>query len=398
MKNSFLTYILILFIFPTSSFGQNVKLENAQKKKLQEEISYINQQLSAAKSTHKESINTLVLTQKKINTKKALLDEISKEINDYNIGIYQKNKEINQLTNRLDTLKKYYEKMVYNAYKNRDPKLLFMFIFSSDNINQSIRRWSYLQNISQQVQTQAKEIRATSEEIKEAQKTLISYKYNSEKDQEIYKKEYSSYIIERDQVRKKINSLRKRENEYLSTLQQKRKEVEELNKKIEQLLSEAVAKQKKTQNSQSQDQTNIDYKLSSNFASNKGQLPWPVSKGVITDHFGQHYHPIFKSVQLPYNNGINITTDKDASVFCIFKGVVKQILVMPGYNQCILIQHGEYFTFYTKLKRVYVKRGQNLETGSPIGIVDDSEDHGELHFQLWKGTTKQNPEYWLKKK
>jgi len=398
MKNFSLIFILILFIFPASSFGQNLKLENAKKKRLQEEISYIDRQLSATKSTHRESINTLTLTQKRINTKKALLDEISKEINQYNIGIYQKNKEIQQLSNRLDTLKKYYEKMVYNAYKNRDPKLLFMFIFSSENLSQSIRRWSYLQNISEQVHTQAKEIRTTSEELKKAQQTLISYKKERQQNQATYKNEFQSYAIERDQIRKKINALRKRESEYLATLKQKRQEVEELNKKIEQILSAVVAEDKKDKTSKSKDQIKIDYKLSSTFASNKGKLPWPVSKGVITEHFGQHYHPIFKSVKLPYNNGINITTDKDASVFCIFKGVVKQILVMPGYNQCVLIQHGEYFTFYTKLKRIYVKRGQNLATGSPIGVVDDKEEHGELHFQLWKGTSKQNPEYWLKKK
>lgn len=398
MKNFFLIFILILFIFPASSFGQNLNLENAKKKKLQEEISYIDKQLSTTKSSHKESINTLVLTHKKINTKKALLDEISNEISQYNIGIYKKNKEIQQLTNRLDTLKKYYEKMVYNAYKNRDPKLLFMFIFSSENLGQSIRRWSYLQNISEQVHTQAKEIKSTSEKLTEAQKTLISYKNQLEQNRISYTKEYRLYIIERDQINKKINSLRKKENDYLATLKQKRQEVEELNKKIEQLLSAAVAKEKMSKKGQTKDQIKIDYKLSSNFANNKGKLPWPVSQGVITEHFGQHYHPIFKSVKLPYNNGINITTDKNASVFCIFKGVVKQILVMPGYNQCILIQHGEYFTFYTKLKRIYVKRDQNLDTGSPIGVVDDKEDHGELHFQLWKGTSKQNPEYWLKKK
>ena len=118
-------------------------------------------------------------------------------------------------------------------------------------------------------------------------------------------------------------------------------------------------------------------------------------QGVVTGKFGIHNHPVYKNLKLPENNGIDITTDKNASAYCVFDGVVKQILVMPGYNQCVLVQHGEYFTFYCKISGVSVKPGQKVKTGDRIGIIDADGASSTLHFQIWKGTTKQNPESWL---
>ena len=134
----------------------------------------------------------------------------------------------------------------------------------------------------------------------------------------------------------------------------------------------------------------MDYALSAKFGDNKGRLPWPV-KGVVIQKFGQNYHPVFKNLKMPYNNGINISAAAGSTACAVFDGVVKQILVMPGYDQCVLVQHGEYFTFYCKLKRVRVS------TGGRIGDISLNEDgNAELHFQLWKGTAKQNPENWLR--
>ena len=141
----------------------------------------------------------------------------------------------------------------------------------------------------------------------------------------------------------------------------------------------------------------MDYALSAKFGENKGRLPWPVQNGVVIQKFGQTYHPVFKNLKMPYNNGINISSPAGSNATAVFDGVVKQVLVMPGYDQCVLVQHGEYFTFYCKLRQVFVKSGDKLSTGDRIGQISTNEDgNAELHFQLWKGTDKQNPETWLR--
>ena len=46
------------------------------------------------------------------------------------------------------------------------------------------------------------------------------------------------------------------------------------------------------------------------------------------------------------------------------------IVVMPGYNKCVLVQHGNYFSFYCKLGTVSVKAGDKVKTGQVVGTVD----------------------------
>ena len=141
----------------------------------------------------------------------------------------------------------------------------------------------------------------------------------------------------------------------------------------------------------------IDYALDTEFSNNKGKLPWPVD-GVVVDRFGQHYHPVFRTVKLPFNNGISIAVARNARVKAVFDGVVKQIVVMPGYNQCVLIQHGNWFSFYCKLQGTTVKAGDKVKTGQVIGIVDTINGDTQLHFQIWQKQTPQNPELWLRKR
>ena len=110
-----------------------------------------------------------------------------------------------------------------------------------------------------------------------------------------------------------------------------------------------------------------------------------------------HYHPVYKNIRLPENNGITISTNAGAEVYSVFDGVVKQIVVIPGYNQCVLIQHGKYYTFYCKLAGVSVKPRQKVRTGESIGYLQEDGNVSTIHFQIWDGTTKQDPEKWLKK-
>ena len=160
-----------------------------------------------------------------------------------------------------------------------------------------------------------------------------------------------------------------------------------LNKEIERILKQEVSSQKAE---------TIDYTLAGRFEDNKGKLPWPV-QGVITGKFGNHSHPVYKNIQLPTNNGVDITAARNAAIKCVFDGTVKQVLVMPGYSQCVLVQHGTYYTFYCRLGRVSVKAGQKVNAGDTLGTLDVTDNASVLHFQIWKGTDKQNPETWLRK-
>ena len=141
--------------------------------------------------------------------------------------------------------------------------------------------------------------------------------------------------------------------------------------------------------------TKIDQALSNEFSANKGKLPWP-AEGRVVSHFGRNPHPVYTRLEMPFNNGVGLAVDKDAPVKAVFNGVVKQIVVVPGYNRCILVQHGEYFTFYCKMGSVAVKAGDKVKTGDVLGHVATGPDGTQLHFQLWKGRAPQDPEKWLR--
>jgi len=138
-------------------------------------------------------------------------------------------------------------------------------------------------------------------------------------------------------------------------------------------------------------------KLASSFAALRGRMPFPVPSGFISDHFGVHKHPLLKGVMIN-NNGIDIQTSPGAPVHTVYDGVVQSVVNIPGINMVVAIQHGDYFTVYSKLANVSVSVGSRVKTGQRIGSVASDEDGtAEINFQVWKNTVRQNPESWLRR-
>ena len=137
--------------------------------------------------------------------------------------------------------------------------------------------------------------------------------------------------------------------------------------------------------------------LSSNFYGNKGKLPWPVEKGFISKGFGPYVVP-GTTIKME-NNGIDIRTDENSSVRCLFEGKVVGILNNPTFKNAVIISHGEYFTVYSKLASVNVSKGQKISTKQVIGAAYTDEDNiTEVHLEVWKGAAKLNPADWIYKK
>ena len=382
--------LCIAALIAIPSWSQDVKEQQERKKLLEDEIAMIDEQLSSTSKKRKESLNTLILTRQKLEARKKLIEQLDDDIAGYDRSISSTNTMIGRLNDRLDTLRKYHADLVLGAYKTRDNKVWFMYILSSKDLNQGLRRWSYLKNISASVRQQARAIKSTELDLQLENAKLEDLKAKSMEARSKREDERDALSAEERRTNTLVVQLSRQEKSMKRDIEKKRKEVERLNDEIERILAEAVKQQK------SGEGTAVDYALSAKFGENRGKLPWPVS-GVVIQKFGQNYHPVFKNLKMPYNNGINISAPAGSNANAVFDGVVKQILVMPGYDQCVLVQHGEYFTFYCKLKRVYVKSGDKISTGDRIGEISLNEDgNAELHFQLWKGTDKQNPENWLR--
>ena len=192
-----------------------------------------------------------------------------------------------------------------------------------------------------------------------------------------------------------MEKLKKDRKKYEKQLKAKKSEVEALNREIQRIISQAVRSSGKSGTSSQKDDP-AAVALSAEFSKNKGKLPWPVN-GSIVGKFGKQFHPVFKNLALPANNGVDIAAANGADIKSVFNGVVKQVFVMPGYNQCVLVQHGKnYFTFYCKLGTVSVKVGDKVVTGQVLGTMETLSGQNQMHFELWKDNVPQNPASWIR--
>ena len=386
-----LAVILTVMLATLSVSAQDISRQKERKKQIEEEIDLIDKQLATNRDKRQESLNTLILTRRKLNARKELISQLDDDLRGYDMSIESTDRLIHRLNARLDTLMEYHAGLIRGAYKTRDTQVWLIYILSSKDISQGLRRWSYLKNISASVREQALQIEDTRAQLQTENQRLSELKARSVNTRQEREKEREILSEEERKMNNMVIQLSKEEKTMKKQLEQMQKEVERLNKEIERILAEAVRQQ------QSDKGQSVDYALSAKFGENKGKLPWPVKGGIVIQKFGQTYHPVFKQLKMPYNNGINISAAAGSNASAVFDGVVKQILVMPGYDQCVLVQHGEYFTFYCKLRQVFVKRGDTVSTGDRIGQISLNDDgNAELHFQLWKGTEKQNPENWLR--
>ena len=412
------TLLLVILLTGGDLHSQTKEIENQNEKikQIEADIIYLDNQILANQKKKKNTLDELVLIQRKVANRKKLLAELDAQIKGQTREIAQIQKNISALGKRLDTLEHYYRNMVYNAYKHRDTRLWFMYILASENFDQGYRRWSYLKNYSKTINSQAEKIRELKEERSAELEKLEKIKADNILRQKARKKEYDKFAAEEKQQRAFAKSLDKKQSQYRSQLAKKRQEASRLAKEVERMIAAEIKRQqelarmaqKREQNSnQPQQQKDIgrvefeeyasNTKLSGSFSLNKGKLPFPVAQGVVVEQFGIHPHPTLKNVKLPFNNGINISTKPGSGVKAVFDGVVKQVIAIPGYNQCVLVQHGQYFTFYCKLAKVTVKVGDKVSTGETLGNLESGGSTATLHFELWNGTTKQNPELWLKK-
>ena len=372
--------------------GQNVKTQEEKRARLEREIGILDRQLSENASKSSSMLSNLTLIRKKVSNRKALVAESERQVRQYSDKIYLKQRTINRMQARIDTLSQHYTKLVLSAYKNRDARLWYMYMLASDNLGQAFRRMYYFKNLSSQMNQEARRIKEAKLELEKEREALQALKKEAESVKVVRAAELKKLQGEEKQSNKIVKQLQSNRKKYQAQLASKKKEVDALNREIERMVSSAM---KGGSSKGSSGKTEYDKKLAAEFSRNKGNLPWPAD-GPVVDRFGQKYHPVYKNLKLPPNNGVDIALSKGTKVRAVFDGVVKQIVVMPGYNKCILVQHGNYFTFYCKLGSTSVKAGDKIKTGDLLGTVDMINGQVLLHFQVWQGNKPQNPEHWLR--
>lgn len=394
----YIACVLLISAAVLPAAAQSLSATRDRKARLEKDIKVLEGQLSAATKRSNSAATQLDLLHAQSEARRELLSDSERELMTVGDSVRACQKQIDAVSRRLDTMTFYYSKLVHNAYKNRDARSWYLYILASENLAQGMRRYGYLRQLSTQMNAQGRRIIAERELLKAERARLDSLRNEARKLRDERASELNKLRKEEEKSQALVAQLQKDRRKYQDQLAGKRKEVEALNREIERLIAAAMGDgggKGKGKTGGKKTSTKIDQALSNEFSSNKGKLPWP-AEGRVVSHFGRNPHPVYTKLEMPFNNGVGIAVDKDAPVKAVFNGVVKQIVVVPGYNQCVLVQHGEYFTFYCKMGSVAVKAGDKVKTGDVLGHVAVNADGTQLHFQLWKGREPQDPEKWLR--
>ena len=371
--------------------------QKSRSDRLKREIAILDRQLRDNASKNADATTKLSLVRSKMKAREDLLKESERDLAQIEAKIASKQSEIDRMQARLDTMTLHYSALVKSAFKNRDARIWYMYILASENISQGVRRYSFFKNLSKQMNAQAKEIKESKAELEKERASLETLRDKAKSIRDARASEMKKLKEEEADAKKITDRLRKEKSKYQKNLAAKKRQQAALEQEIRRAIGNATGKGKKgSKSSESKPRAPVDYTLAGEFVKNRGKLPWPAD-GAVVAYFGKQYHPVFKSLQLPSNNGISIALPPDEEIKCVFDGVVAQITVLPGYHQCILVQHGNYFTLYSKVKTAYVKSGDKVKTGQPLGTVDTIGGETVFHFEIWDEYTEpQNPEVWLR--
>lgn len=388
----------LLFLMAFTSNGQSINELKKEKEKTSQEIEYINHLLKETDQNAKTSINRLSVLEKKIHLQESLISNINYELSYLDSTIIRSNQNIDSLNLDIQIIKDRYAGMIRYARRNQNQNNQLVFLLSAENFNQAYKRFSYMKQYADYRKTQVKEISFLKERLGALVVDLNNRK--AEKEHLLTTKISQSDIYAKQKAEQKENyaNLQKKEKDLKKKLESQQKIARMLEQEIEKSIAEEARKvaSKATKVPGAKPSPEIT-KLSDDFAMNKGKLPWPLQKGLITDHFGEHPDLVLKHV-IKRNSGIDITTESGSKARAVFKGEVSKVLAIPGGNWAVILRHGSYLSVYSNLANVSVQAGQKVDTRQDIGtIFTDKEDDNKtvLKFQLRHEYNKMDPEQWI---
>jgi septal ring factor EnvC (AmiA/AmiB activator) len=385
-------FIILCFI----GFSQSIDELQKKKQEAENDIKYTTKLLNEVQKNQKLSLNRVQLLNNQIGKRNTVISTINSEVSLYQQFIDNNTLAIKLMNNDIKEIKKEYAELVRAAYRNRNAYDQILFLLSADNVNQAYRRYLYMKRYTAYRESQTEIIEAIQQVLNQKIEKLEQHKLIKLQLVTDTKKEAQQLAQEKTQKNAEIQKLQKEQQALRKKLQQQREVEQRLENEIQKIIEEE-ARKSKAAGTTGFSLTPEQKLVGENFVQNKRKLPWPVERGVITEHFGINQHPVLANVQTR-NNGITITTEAGAKVRAIFNGEVSRVFGITGGNTAVIIRHGKYLSVYSNLREVTVKKGDKITTKQTIGTVytdTDDDNKSILKFQIWLENQKLNPEDWI---
>jgi len=403
MKNT-AALILIFCLIGGNLFAQKasrnkqIKLEE-QRIKLREEIKQINSLLFENKNQKKSTLSEVEDIQLRISVRKQLIRVNNEQANFLDNLININQRDIDKYRIELKKLKEEYAFMIQNSYKSKSMQNRLMFVFSSENLLQAYKRLDYLKQYNAFRKKQGIKIKNQTLNLQDLNKDLI-LKKRQRKELVSENRNVTNFLIGEQVTQENVlKSLNKNFKNFKKQITNKQTQASLIDAKIESLISEAIALSNKKAGKKASNLFSLTPEskiLAENFKSNKGQLPWPVIKGVIVQRYGTQTHPVVKTTKIK-SSGVSIATESRMKARVVFEGEVMSILAFKNSNPTVLIKHGNYITAYKNLSKVFVKKGQKVKSKQDLGQIFTNKETGKtiLQFSVFKGMKSEDPAFWL---
>jgi len=391
-----LALILIYLFVSGLAMGQSKEELQRRKQKAYDAIKLAQELMDKTAQQRSSSVKQLRILQKGINSRAGLISTLQDEIELANSNIDEAEVSIARLTLENERNKEEYARLVYYAYRNHTEYEKLMYILAGASISQSYQRYKYLKYISEYRVQKANEIDSLIVELDYQKDQLNLFKNEKLTSLEEKEVEQQKLIGQRNRENTMVSSLKQQESQLREEIEEKERIANELENKIREIIEEEARKL---------NSSNIYAALTpeqeligKDFKKNRGKLPWPVDKGIITVGYGRNEVPGLRGSSVQ-NNGVDISSTPETEVRAVFEGEVTKVFAILGANYTVLIRHGEFLSVYQNLVNVRVKTGDKVLTKERLGeaFTDETEDVASIHFEVWQERTILNPEEWISK-
>jgi septal ring factor EnvC (AmiA/AmiB activator) len=355
--------------------------------------------IEESKQSQSSATRELQALEQQITLRNRLIRNLNAEVREMEDETQRRHQEIDDLETSIQQLKDEYAQMIYQAYKNRNSYDKLMYIFAAEDFNQAFMRLKLMQRYGEVRGQHKEEIERKRLALEERIQSLETLREERVSLLDSKSNEKAQLAEDRSTREQKLNQLKSKESELRKTQQQQESERQRINRAI-QLKIEEELRADRNREGGSFGLTPEGLIISENFEKNKGKLPWPVTRGVILQKFGQQPHAYLPGITV-MNNGVDIATDAGMKVRAIFDGTVSSVFAIPGAGQNVIVTHGSYKTVYTNLASVAVRKGDQVTAFQELGKLVTQDGSSTAHLEIWKvnssGGDPQNPEYWISK-
>jgi septal ring factor EnvC (AmiA/AmiB activator) len=396
-------FIALYFFFSEAVLAQTTNKRQqeleVQRLRLKKEIKQINALLFTNTKTRKNALTEAEDLQVKLNVRSELIKVTNEQANLLTRRISLNERNIGKQRNELKALKKDYTKMIQKSYAAKSLQNRLMFLFSSENFLQAYKRVQYLKQYASYRRKQGIAIGDKTQLLQKLNKTLIEEKTKKISLVEDNRAIQEQLSKERKEQEALIKTLRRKEKTLNTQISEKEKQARAINKEIDRLIREAIVASNKAAGKKGNKTFELTPEaklISANFQANKGRLPWPLEKGVVIQRFGRQPHAVVKTTTIQ-SNGVTLATEPSSQVRAVFEGIVMSVVTFKGSNPSVLIRHGNYISVYKNLGKLYVKKGDKVQSKQIIGEVFTNKQTGktQLQFSIFNNVNVLDPKGWI---